>query len=283
MSIPRQSMTNRDYYITLNANLSDRNDTNANIDETDILRTKKYWDFTLVTGSTVYFGDLVTSSISIYIPNFRPILGFRLGYNINERWKIQLRQNSLIVAGEDSRETTLGKIRGSNYDRGLSVRTTIVDLGIGTEFRPFKHKKISSIIPSFSAGISGYYFNPQAKYGNTYYNLRPIGTEGQTMDGGSGPYKKFDISIPVDIKMERHLNQNLILGMSWTYHKLFHDYLDDLSTGRYPDEKALKAANPGLGDIAVKLSNPNDQQGQRSYSADNDGFGYFTLTATWKL
>ena len=283
MAIPRMTMTNRDYYITLDTNISDKADTNVNIDETDILITKKYWDFEVVTGSTVYFGDLVTSSVSIYIPNSRPHLGFRLGYNINQRWKLQLRQNSLIIAGDDKRETTLGKIRGSTFERGLSVRTTIIDLGVSTVFSPFKHKKLSSLMPSFNAGVSGFYFNPQAQYNGQYYNLRPVGTEGQTLDGSKEAYSKFAVSIPVGVQMERHINQKFVLGIAWTYHKLFFDYLDDLSVGRYPEPEALKAANPDLGDIAVKLSNPNDQSGQRSYSADNDGFGYFNITARWKL
>jgi hypothetical protein len=142
MAIPRMDMTDVDYNYALDTNLSEKSDTNVSIDETDILVYKKYWDFEFTTGSTVYFGDLVTSSVSIYIPNSRPFVGFRFGYNFNQRWKVQFRQNSLIIAGDDRRETTLGKIRGSNYDRGLSVRTTIIDLGISAEFKPFKHKKI---------------------------------------------------------------------------------------------------------------------------------------------
>jgi hypothetical protein len=113
--------------------------------------------------------------------------------------------------------------------------------------------------------------------------LRPIGTEGQTLNGSQNAYSKFAVSIPVGMKMERHVNQNLIIGFAWTYHKLFTDYLDDLSIGRYPDPESLKAANPDIGDVAVHLSNPNKQSGRRSTSADNDGFGYFGITATWKL
>lgn len=283
MTIPRMAMTNRDYMITLDTSFKSSNDTSANIDESDILINEKYWDFTLTTGSTVYFGDLVTSSVSIYIPNSRPHLGFRFGYNFNQRWKLEVRQNNLILAGDDNRESTLGKIRGVHSQRGLSFRTVVIDLGISTVFKPLKHRKVSSLIPSFNAGVSGFYFNPQAKYEGQYYSLRPLGTEGQTLDGAKNAYRKFAVSIPVGMKLERHVNQNLILGIAWTYHKLFFDYLDDVSIGRYPDPESLKAVNPSLGDIAVKLSNPNDQSGQRSTSADNDGFGYFGITATWKL
>ena len=44
----------------------------------------------------------------------------------------------------------------------------------------------STYVPSILAGASVYYFNPQAKTegDNEWYNLREIGTGGQTLDGG---------------------------------------------------------------------------------------------------
>jgi hypothetical protein len=74
-----------------------------------------------------------------------------------------------------------------------------------------------------------------------------------------------------------------VLGINWTYNKLFTDYLDDVSTGYFPDPEALKAANLELGEVAVELSNPSRLTGQRSTSADRDGFAYFGFIATLKL
>ena len=120
MSIPRMAMTNRDYYITLNSAISDKADTNVNIDEDDILISRKYWDLQVSVGSSVYFGDLVTSSVSIYVPNSRPYLGFRLGYNFNEHWKVQLRQNSTIIAGDrQKRNNTWENSRNELPERSL--------------------------------------------------------------------------------------------------------------------------------------------------------------------
>jgi len=45
----------------------------------------------------------------------------------------------------------------------------------------------------------------------------------------------------------------------------------------------LGAANPELGEVAVELSNPSRLTGQRSTSADRDGFAYFGFIATLKL
>ncbi|MBO6517470.1 MAG: hypothetical protein JJ975_13065 [Bacteroidia bacterium] len=283
-SIPRLDMTNRKYQIrSVDTTVGELLDTNLSIDDQKILKTENYWEFGVTTSSTIYFGDLASTSVSIYVPNARPQLGFRLGYNFNKKWKLQFSQNTLMLAGDDSKSSNIGKNRGTNFDRGLSFRTTVVDLGVNLVFRPFKYESLKSFIPSFLVGVSGYYFNPQAERDGTFYDLRTVGTEGQTLNGERFAYERFSYSIPAGIWIERHLTQKFLLGFGYTYHKLFTDYLDDVSTGRYPDADALKAANPDLGDVAVSLSNPNNQSGQRSYSGDNDGFSYFGFSFTWKL
>jgi hypothetical protein len=283
-AIPRIDMTDKMYEIKpVDTTISETQDTNLDFNNEKLILTEKYWDFGVNTSSTIYFGDLAYTSVSIYLPNARPQLGFRFGYNFNKKWKIQFAQNNLMLSGADSKETDIGKNRGPGFDRGLSFRTFVVDLGATMVYRPFKYETVKSFIPSVFAGVSGYYFNPQGQYNGRYYNLRPIGTEGQTINGQDLTYGKFGVSIPLGVQIERHISQKMLIGFGYTFHKLFHDYLDDVSTGRYPDAEELKDANPDLGDIAVKLSNPNDQTGQRSYSDDNDGFSYFGFTFTWKL
>lgn len=258
-----------------------QNDVVKKTDDIDLVR--KFWAFQVSTSSTAYFGDLVASSVAVYLPNARPQLGFAMSYHFNPKLAIVFNQNSLILTGDDSRESIVGKARGTNYERGLSFRTTVFDLGVHLNYRPFKYTTLGSIIPSIQVGFSGYYFNPQAKYNGQYYDLRPIGTEGQTIDGQDNTYGKFSYAIPVGIHVERHISQRFIVGMQWTYHKLFTDYLDDVSTGTYPDRDKLILANPDIGEAAAVLSNPNNQTGQRSYSDNYDGFGYFGLTFTWKM
>ena len=74
-----------------------------------------------------------------------------------------------------------------------------------------------------------------------------------------------------------------MVSLSYTYNKIFTDYLDDISVGTYPDSQVLENANPDLGDIAVQLSNPGNQSGQRSYSSKNDGYGFWGLGFTFKI
>ena len=85
------------------------------------------------------------------------------------------------------------------------------------------------------------------------------------------------------LAIKRHLTQNLMLTISYTYAKIFTDYLDDLGIDPYPNPDDLRRANPSQPEVAVKLSNPNNQDGLRTYSDKNDAYAYWGLTFNWKL
>ena len=154
----------------------------------------------------------------------------------------------------------------------------------------------STYVPSIHAGTSVYYFNPQAKIegDNEWYNLREIGTGGQTLDGGKYvlasdgetrlAYNKIMYGIPFGASIKRHITQKTIVSLSYTYNKIFTDYLDDVGADLYPDGDSLAQANPQLaGQVAPTLSNPGNQVGKRSYSDTNDGYGYWGQIFTFKI
>jgi len=246
-------------------------------------KTSKFWEAGIFVGNSVYWGDLVTTTIGFSLSNARPALGIRTRYHITERFQVNIFSNFLVIAGTDNNQTSLGKQRGTGFERGLSFRTYIFDIGSTVEFDILRYRTIRGVVPSVFAGFNFYNFTPTAKVDGKWYKLRPIGTEGQTLSGGEGPYKKWSYGIPIGFSIKRHLGQKNIVGLSYTYNKIFTDYLDDVSTGIYPDKEALKQANPGLGDVSGQLSNPNDQIGPRSLSNDFDGFGYWGFSWTHKF
>ncbi|MBI1305924.1 MAG: hypothetical protein GC181_04835 [Bacteroidetes bacterium] len=252
------------------------------LDPDDTMWRSKYWDVAVFGGTTLYFGDLAYTNVAISLNNLRPNLGFRFGYNFTERIRIEIAQNNLVIAGADDRSSILGAKRGTNFARGLSVRTTIYDLGIIGEYRLSRYRKMRSIVPSAFIGITGYYFNPQSQINNEgrWYDLRPLRTEGQAT-----PYSKYGVGIPMGIKLTKHLNKYTTIGVSYTYNKVFTDYLDDVSTGKFQTDEYMEKANPDLGTIAVQLSNPNGIKPgtRRSSSAKNDGYSYFGVTLTRKF
>jgi hypothetical protein len=254
----------------------------------------KYWDYGAFIGNSVYFGDVNRTALSVNPRNMRPNLGLRLGYQASEKFRFSLRSNYMLISGADQpKSDNNNNVRGTSFERNLSFRTTIVDAAVMLEYNITRFKLNSTIVPSVFVGASAYYFEPKAQVNNEgrWYKLRNIGTGGQTIDGSTNyhttrdgkkvAYKYVMYGIPVGASLKRHISQKTILTLSYTYNKIFTDYLDDISTDTYPDSEALKNANPDLGQIAVTLSNPGDQPRQRSYSADNDGYGYWGLTFTF--
>ena len=259
----------------------------STIDNSDtimkVLKNSKIWEAGIFVGNAFYWGDLATTTIGFSLSNATPALGLRAKYHFNDQFKLNIFTNYLLIAGTDNKQTDLGKQRGTGYERGLSFRTHIFDIGAAMEIELMKFRSVKSFVPSVFGGFNLFYFNPTARVDGKWYKLRPVGTEGQTISGGKGPYSKWSIGLPVGVSIKRHIGQKNILILSFTYTKIFTDYLDDVSTGNYPDDDALKAANPDLGDIAVKLANPNKQQGVRSTGEAVDGYGYMGLTWTHKF
>jgi hypothetical protein len=245
---------------------------------------KKYWDYGFYLGNAVYFGDLNSSTVSVNPRNMRPSGGLLLGYQITEKWRVNLRNNYSLISGSDlplnDKNTNP---RGTGFKRNLSFRTFIADASLTTEYAFTRFKLKSSFVPSVFGGVNFYYFNPQNRVdGGQWVNLRDVGTGGQTINGDNR-YKKVMVGIPYGASIKRHITQKAAISLSYTYNLLFTDYLDDVGVDPYPQDEALKAANPNLGPIAVTLSNPGNQKGYRSYSDKNDGYGTWGITMSFKI
>lgn len=270
-------------FIVSDTNILDKINKSKNPLDSNYFEFKPYKEFEVFSGSTLYFGDLAQSGLKFYPANARPALGLREGWHFKERFKIELRQDFVILVGDDNPNSTVGKSRGTGYARNLNVRTTVVDFAALLEWDLFKIAGPKYVIPSIFAGIQGYYYKPMGKLDGQYYDLRSIGTEGQTLNGAKNAYAKFDFGVPMGIKIRKELNTTTSVALSYTYVKLFTDYLDDVSVGYYPEAEELKNANPDLGQKAVTLSNPGNQTGRRSVSAENDGYAYFGLSLIFHL
>ena len=256
------------------------------LNDSVIALKKGFFDYGLFVGNSIYFGDLNKTVVTINPRNMRPNGGLRFGYQATERLHFGFRNNYMLIAGSDQpKNEKNSNERGTTFERNLSFRTTIIDASLMVEYNILKYKLKSSFVPSVFAGGNMFYFKPMAQVDGTgkWYDLRSIGTEGQTINGANNQYEKVMFGIPFGASIKRHLSQYTVLSLSYTYNKTFTDYLDDVSTGYYPDAQELMDANPVLGPTAVKLSNPGNQPERRSYSNDNDGYGYWGLTFTYKI
>ncbi|MCH8905099.1 MAG: hypothetical protein IIA45_14425, partial [Bacteroidetes bacterium] len=102
--------------------------------------------------------------------------------------------------------------------------------------------------------------------GSKWYELQPLGTEGQGIVAGKKTYSRTQLSIPAGISIIYKSNSRVRIGFEIGYRKTFTDYLDDVST-IYFDENILVEQK---GTVAGAVSNRT-----REITTDPDQLVYF--------
>lgn len=162
---------------------------------------------------------------------------------------------------EGSLWLTHGKVSGAdsvsqeknNRSRNLSFESAVDELSLHIELTAFHRYERTRLNPFILAGASVFHFNPKAKLNDRWYELQPLGTEGQYITGGgyAKPYKLIQFSIPLGFGIAIQLSKKIRLKAEFCHHLLFTDYLDDVSTV-YPDVESLSSTPKG--EQAVALS-----------------------------
>ena len=177
-------------------------------------------------GISNYFGDLNTN---LRLNRVNPAGGVGFRYNFNERVDVKLSANYGTVEAYDSDSPNI-------YERArnLHFKSQVADVGLQLEFNflPYNHgSKDENWTPYLFLGMGVSYFNPKAKMDGDWYELRQFGTEGQfkgeeyyTVAGGW----LYGAGFKIDLNYEWSLNIDI------SAHRLFSDYLDDVSS-LYPD------------------------------------------------
>lgn len=90
--------------------------------------------------------------------------------------------------------------------------------------------------PYIYGGVGGFYFNPQAKYGDEWVDLQPLGTEGQGLPEypDRQKYSRIAICFPVGAGFRVLTYNNWVMGFEMAARFTTTDYLDDVS-GYYPN------------------------------------------------
>lgn len=188
-----------------------------------------------------YFGDLNTN---MRLNRLGPAGGIGLRYNFNERLCAKIAANAGSVQAYDSDSPNI-------YERArnLHFKSTVADIGLQFEFNflPYTHgSRDEGWTPYLFVGAGVSYFNPKAKMDNKWYELRPMGTEGQFKGDeyftvtGSWIY---GAGFKIDLNYEWSLNIDI------SARRLFSDYLDDVST-IYPDMEEVEDIR---GEIATRF------------------------------
>jgi Outer membrane protein beta-barrel domain len=203
-------------------------------------------------------------------------------------------------------EATFGKIEAADsvlkpvapttfgrYERNLSFRSPITEIQLSMEFHPVYlkvdyDKEPPLISPYLIGGIGYFNFNPQAKLGNQWYDLKPLRLEGQgfTEYPTRKEYKLSQMNMAFGFGLKYEMSQAMNARLEIVHRKLYTDYLDDVSTRYINPNLFANYLTPTQAAIARQLhdrqgeltpshtTKPNNQRGDPK---DNDS--YFSMQA----
>ena len=186
----------------------------------------------LCGGVSFYMGDLNPKKV---FSGSRPAGGVLYRYNINPR--LAIKANVLFGSLEASDAKT-----GGDLKRNLSFRSPLSEISAQIELnflKLYNEKGMNPFSPYLFAGIAIFSFNPQAELGGVWYDLQPLGTEGQGLNmkdpvtGVMYDQKRYSLtgfSIPFGIGFRVNFLKYYCVGLEWGFRKTFTDYIDDVST-----------------------------------------------------
>ncbi len=236
------------------------------------------------TGGVMYYiGDI--NPTRHYPPHTHPAFGLQYRYNIDQRFALRIQGlYGNLEAYDTSSPDTLQQIRN------LGFRTSIFEASFLMEINFFKYRGLTKDSKQWSPfvffGMAYFHMNPQGKLGDTWYDLQPLGTEGQGTTAGGAPYSLDNISFPFGVGFKFALSEKLDLQLEWGLRKTNTDYIDDVS-GRYVSNSTL---NFETGPLTAELADPSihrldgiNSGRARGDSQTNDWYQYTGLTLSFRL
>ncbi|HTB31410.1 MAG TPA: DUF6089 family protein, partial [Bacteroidia bacterium] len=175
----------------------------------DLNHTLNRSEYTGGLGLSQFLGDLGGSPQigTHFLRDFNPgalRYGGFIGYRrrLSHAWSAKANLTIAELYGNDALSTNLYR-----RNRDQNFRSLIIEPSIQAEFHFYQYDqpghrykirhahgfKTLALDAYLFAGIGGFYFNPQGKYDGTWYNLRPLSTEGEGLPGGPSPYSPFAI------------------------------------------------------------------------------------------
>ena len=172
-------------------------------------------------GGTMFFGDLGGSTggrkdgfFDYDVQSMRANTSFGLKFNFTNRISIRTDVCYAQVVGDDGFSGDPGR-----FQRNLSFKSDILELSLTPEFVIYNLSKLgrkktaTSEIYGF-AGIGMFQFNPQAELNGEWYDLQPLGTEGQGLKPGTSLYNLQSWVIPFGIGYRKNIGRKSMLGLS---------------------------------------------------------------------
>lgn len=210
-------------------------------------------DIGFSVGTAYYLGEI--NPRKHFGTKLTPAYGALYRINLDTRWAVRLGLMKGTVEATDADSNDPWQ-----QNRNLSFKNDIIEGSLLFELNFFNYminqsKKYTPVSPYFFAGVAYYKMNPQGYFNSTWYELQPLGTEGQGTTEGGNHYKLTGISIPFGIGIKANVYSIIGVSVEWGMRKTWTDYFDDVS-GIYPDQVSLENES---GDLAVYFSDQSLQ------------------------
>ena len=223
-------------------------------------------------GATSYIGDL---NVWRHLPQwnwkqlnqFHYDLGAVVRFNYDSRWSFRLDYTYLHARAADT-------ITAWRPESHLNFMTTAHDISLLTEFNFYDYytgKNDKGFSPYIFGGISG-----------LMYQTKPF-TRDEAIDATELRNGKT-LSIPFGLGLKISISEHLAATAEWRMHYTFTDDFDDVS-GDYPAVTDHLIVQDSQGNN-YDLTDPTGtflEGYQRGNAPNNDWFGMFNLSLTWKF
>lgn len=235
-------------------------------------------------GVTYYIGDL--NPYRHYPKDTKLAFGILYRYNFSDRYAFRLQAlNGTLQAYDNRSSDSLQLMRDLHFRARLLEFSGLLEVNF-LKYRS-KDKDSKKWTPFVFAGLAYYRASPQAEYRGEWYDLQPLGTEGQgtTAQPGSDVYRVDNICIPFGAGFKWNVGR-LDFQVEWGLRRTYTDYLDDVS-GTYVDRDQLAFEN---GPLAAALADPSalgqltvyPNEGRARGDADTrDWYQYTGLSITY--
>lgn len=195
-------------------------------------------------GASYYTGDL--NPYGHFNQNTNPALGLVYRRTSREmRYAFRLHGMYGKIEGYDHQSSNRFR-----QNRNLNFSSTILEAAAIMEVNFFKYELGNTrrfyFSPYVFYGLAYFHHDPHGLYEGDWYELQPLGTEGQNTSANSDDYYKLNqFSVPFGIGIKMNISENIGLAFEYGIRKTFTDYLDDASK-KYVNPSILEAESGQL-------------------------------------
>lgn len=234
-------------------------------------------------GGSYYTGDL--NPYGHFNQNTNPAIGLVYRRTSREkRYAFRLHGMYGQIEGYDFQSDN-----GFRRNRNLNFSSTILEAAAIMEVNFFKYELGNTNRDYFSPylffGLAYYHHDPHGEFDGDWYELQPLGTEGQNTSANPDDYYKLNqFSVPLGIGVKMNISETIGLAFEYGVRKTFTDYLDDVSK-KYVNPSTLEAESGQLtqffADRSIEQIGDRNIGVNRGVSEANDWYYFAGVTVSF--